>query len=689
MKRPWLYALIAAAELALLGIYFARTGVAMTPSSVWDSFRWTTRHGVFAPGRFAAVWSMIASGAIIAAAWLMLAAGAGAAILAGLEWRAETALEQGLVAAGLGLGLLSLALFFMAVLHLVTPAAILTLGLGLLAFNVWRWKALRLPRPRWSWPTGEASEPLVVAGVLAAALLGFHLIGALVPPTSFDEMDYQLSLPKLYVLNHGFVPTPYSHFSFFPKNINLLFMLGLLSGGPIVAKLFSLTLSLFSVLALYAFAAPRLGRRAAGLGAAVYFFTPVVGNQFRLAAPDLGTAFFELTGLFLLLRWHAQRSRNTLALGAVFWGLALGSKYTALPDFGVCVLALAWLERRERPRRTAGALGFLCAAAVLLWSPWLIKNWWESGNPFNPVFSTIFTSRNFFFAGHYKATVDYSVGLGIPNYFPINGWRDIVLLPWHLVAWHNDFNHDLGPVWLLLLPLAALSLGRRRDPWFGAVLLVCGLSWLWWLGLSIRITRYFAAGLALTSLAAGWLLDGVPERGGWRWALLLPVFLAWFQQSARMVVIQNDYKKPWGYLGGRCSLGEYLEAVQPDCPFEAFDYVNESAPPDARGLVFNEFRTFYLDRDFLASTPWDHDYWLEMVRQSATPAELLIRLKARGITYFVSNDSFRLHQTWLSRADDWTPEDLAKEKLFLPKVMKRVYRSGANVVVARIKDRAT
>lgn len=689
MKRPWLYPAVVAAELILLGFYFARTGVAMTPALAWNSFTWTTYHGLFEPARFAAVWSMILSGTFIALAWLMLCAGTGAAILASMEWEAETPLQQGLISIGLGLGLLSLIMFIIAICHLVNPASILALGLILLAFNSRRRAGPRLSLPHWTWPTDAESEPLVLAGGLAAVLLVFHLLGALVPPTSFDEMDYQLSLPKLYLLNHGFVSTPYSHFSFFPQNINLLFLLGLVSGGPIVAKLISLALSLLSALALYAFGAPRLGKRAAGLAAAVYFFTPVIGNQFRVAAPDLGTAFFELTGLFLLLNWISSRSLKTLLLSGVFWGLALGSKYTASPDFAVSVIAVAWLLRKESPRRTARALALLCAAAVLLWSPWLIKNWVESGNPVNPVFSTIFTSRNFFFAGHYKATVDYSAGVGIPNYFPFNTWRDVVFLPWHLIVSHDDFNHDLGPVWLLVLPLAALSLDRRREPWLVAVLLVCCLCWFWWLGLSIRITRYFAAGLALSSLGAGWLLDAVPARGRWRWALLLPVVLAWFQQAARMVVIQNDYKKPWGYLAGRCSLGEYLAAVQPDCPFEAFDYVNESSPKDARVLVFNEFRTFYLDRDFLASTPWDHDYWLEMVRQSGNPAELLARLKARGITYFVCNENFRLHQTGLGRAEDWTAEDLAKEKLFINKVMKRVYRSGENVWVAVIRDRVS
>src|SRR5271154_4516489 len=123
MKRPWLYPAVVAAELILLGFYFARTGVVMTPALAWNSFSWTTYHGLFEPARFTAVWSMILSGTFIALAWLMLSAGTGAAILASIEWRAETSLQQGLVSIGLGLGLLSLVLFLLAVCHLVTPAS--------------------------------------------------------------------------------------------------------------------------------------------------------------------------------------------------------------------------------------------------------------------------------------------------------------------------------------------------------------------------------------------------------------------------------------------------------------------------------------------------------------------------------------------------------------------------------------
>ncbi len=686
MKRPALYLSIAASELALLAVYFARTGLLVTPAHFFSTFTLRPFHGVFIPMRFIAVWGLSFSGAVIAALWLILAVSAGAAALGAVGLPAQSPLENTVVALGLGLGGLALAVFFLAQLKVCTPTAALALGLLMLAASAARWRRLYLRPPSWRSLADDNRLPLFAASVLALVLLAFHFIGALVPPSGFDEMDYQLSLPKLYQLNGGFVPTPFSHFSFIPKNVNMLFLLGLVSGGPIVAKFLALSIALLACLALYAFAAPRLGERPAAFSALTFFFLPVIGNQFRVAAPDMGIAFFELIGLFLILQWRDDHQIRRLLLAGVFWGLALGSKYSAFPDFAACLLGLCWLCRKDGAKNNLRNLALFAGTAGLVVSPWLIKNWWETGNPVNPLLSTLIKSSNFYFAGQYKSTVDYAHGLGIENYFPIKGPLDVLLLPWRLIVAHNDYNHDMGPLWLLLAPLALLSAGRKTPAWLKSALVFCAAYWFIWLCGSIHMTRYFTTGLALTSLAAGWLISAVPERGGWRWALLIPVLFAWFQQSARMIEIQNDYKKPWGYLSGQSSVGAYLGAILVDSPYDAVEFINETAPKNARVLVFNEFRTFYLDRDFLASTPWDHDYWHEMIRESATPEELLSRLKARGITYFLCNDSYRLHQTGMPLSDEWTAEDLAREKSLLLHVMKQAYRGGQGAWVAVIRD---
>jgi hypothetical protein len=93
--------------------------------------------------------------------------------------------------------------------------------------------------------------------------------------------------------------------------------------------------------------------------------------------------------------------------------------------------------------------------------------------------------------------------------------------------------------------------------------------------------------------------------------------------------------------------------------------MNENLPPDATVLVAHEFRTLYLERNFLASTPWDHDYWHELVLLSRDGDDLLRRLRARGVTHVFFNTHYLEDKTGKAFLADWREEDLEKSRRFL------------------------
>ncbi|MBI3547928.1 MAG: glycosyltransferase family 39 protein [Elusimicrobia bacterium] len=691
MRSSRVPALVGASELLLLLLYYKfAQGVWVSPGRWLASFYWIPVSGDFAWGPFVGLWLMNAAAALVFAACLMLAWALGMGILRAIRWREEAADRRLLLALGLGLGSFSLIGFALAATGTLTRGGLLAACAVIFSACLWDERrsgssaSLRFP----SWPPASErpnAEFLAVAAVCAAAL-AFHLAGAFLPPVAFDEMTYQLSVPKLYTLSGGFVYLPFNHLSFLPRNMNMLFAIGLLTGGPVTAKLFSLTCGALACGALYAFGRDFLGRRAALLAAAAFFLTPVVGNQFRLAVVDLGMAFYELTAVFLFLRWREEGDAKALALSSTFWGLALGCKYSALPGFVACGAVFAWTALRRRESLNLRNAAAIAVPAALLWMPWLVKNWWDTGNPVNPILSTVIRSRNFLFAGEYKPLVDYTRGLGIANYFPLSGLNDALALPWRLFSTHNDFNHDLGAIFLLCLPLAALSRGRRMPRALACVAALCFLYWAFWLGSSIRMSRYFVAGIGLTSLLAGWVLEPAFEPRARAWALALPVLVAWTQQAGRMAYIQNVYKQPWGYLTGRCSLRDYVNSALVDSPYDAYDYVNTNAPPAAKILVVDEFRTFYLDRAFLASTPWDHDYWHETVRVSRDCGEAERHLRGMGVGYVVVNDNYIRNAPLAARPDPWSAEETARSRRMLRTCLERLYTSGEGVWVAKIKE---
>lgn len=677
-------AAVSAINLLLLVLYAATTKLVPAPGAWLATFAWAPATIPFSPPAFARQFVHWAWEGAVFAGWLAVAWGVGRGLLRRLfPGQARDAGEGAVLSLGLGFGALSLAGFLLGAARLFLPPVIGSLGAGALIALAWvHRRALRsLGR---GGVTGAFAGPatrkvraalrgdacfLLPALSLCLVTLGFHLAGILAPPIAFDELTYQLALPRLYLLNHGFVDTPFNHLSYLPQNIVMLFVLGLATGGFVTAKLFSLTLAVLAAWGVFAFGRRWVGGRAALTGAVLFMLTPVVGNQFRLAIADPGEGFYELTGLFLLVRWLGEPDRTrTLLLSSVFWGLALGAKYTALPGFAIAVALLVGglVLRRAWGLLPGSACRFLLPA-LALWLPWLAKNWWYTGNPVAPLLSTWLASRNFLFAGAYAPLVDYASGRGIPEYFPLGGVADLLALPWRLATRYNDFNHDLGPVHLLCLVLLPLALGRllraRRT-----LLLLAALYWLAWLLTGVRMTRYFTAGLAVSSLLGGAIVVAAAARESRRMRALvsLPFLLLLALQGLRIVAYQNTVKKPWGYLAARCSAHDYLDRmVRPDSPLRAYRFMNDNLPRDATVLVAQEFRTLYLERNFLASTPWDHDYWHEFVRLSRDSGDLLRRLRERGVTHLFINTYYLEDKIGRAFVADWRDDDLEKSRRFL------------------------
>lgn len=694
-------ALVFATEAALLALYYSQTGLWLSPRAWTASFAWEPISGPFQWRYFLAVAGLGVCSIILCLGWVCVAALSGRALLRLFAPPSLGRAQSWLLSIGLGTGLLSLGTWALALSGLLYGPAALTLGALAAAAGIaslrrarrgtptvafWRELPLRPP----SLPRCPGSRLCLLLGLLGGIVLAFHLLGALLPPVSFDEMNYQLALPKLYLLNHGWVPTRFNHLSFLPQNINMLFTLGLISGGAETAKLLSWVMGTLAACALYVFVQPRLGRKTAFLGTCLFLLSPMVGNQLRLATTDLGTAFYELLGVFLLLGWMEKPEEKLLPLSSVFWGLALGSKYTALLGWGAAWAALIWHMARGRfsPTRALRAAAEFAAPALLLWSPWLLKNGWETGNPVAPLLSGLIPSGNFVFAGLYEPRVDYSTGLGIPNYFPIRSLGDLFCLPWDIATRHNDFNHEIGPALLLALSFC-ISARAKTDSWTRRLRGICGLYWVLWLVPPVRMARYFVAGLGITSMGVAWLISSTFQRGNGAKAFLLaaltPLGLALAQQAMRATWIQNVHKKPWGYLSGRCSLRDYVVSLHEEPAYDAIAFINARLPQDATILVIDEFRTYHLERNFIAGTPWDHDPWLELVRMSSSPGNLSSRLGRLGITALLGNDGYLLSRTGRDKSSAWTPEDRRKEREFLRLRSRVLHRSGGAWVAVPIR----
>lgn len=450
--------------------------------------------------------------------------------------------EEVSVAAALGLGALSSALFLLGLLGLLRPLPLLVLGLlvHLLGAGVWRRTAARLRR----WRPGRPA-----AGALAVGLL--HLpafLLTLYPPTEGDALTYHLPFARAFVESGALVVVPGLRFPVFPQANEILFAAGMLLASERAAAAVHFLQMALATLALFALGERFVHRRAGAWAAALWLGTPLVVWIAGAPYVDLGFTLWTLLAVGCWETWRRRQdegaaARPWLLLAGAFAGFAAATKYHGL--FFVAVLGLLiLLERRERGVRPGlaarllrglGPLAAFAAAAAVTAGPWYVRNAVHTGNPLHPFFASLFGS------GEWGTLVDGALlpggdlgrGLLETAARATSQVDDFLLLPWIALFDRARFHYQapISPAWLLVAPLLALLVWRHREARRRLLLAVAYAACCWFL--FPQEPRYLLPAAALAGLSAAAVAEerfgGRPaagsRRGWWRKAAA-PALLA-------------------------------------------------------------------------------------------------------------------------------------------------------------------
>ena len=82
--------------------------------------------------------------------------------------------------------------------------------------------------------------------VLLSVLICCIIILSLVPPVSKDALTHHLAVPKLYLKHGGIYEIPDILFSYYPMNLELLYMIPLYFDNDIVPKFIHFSFALLS-----------------------------------------------------------------------------------------------------------------------------------------------------------------------------------------------------------------------------------------------------------------------------------------------------------------------------------------------------------------------------------------------------------------------------------------------------------
>lgn len=476
---------------------------------------------------------------------------------------------------------------------------------------------------------GEAARAVLAAGV--GLVLVALWVQAQWPQLSWDADVYHLTVPRLYLEHGGFRRIPFSVYSNWPLNVELLFGLAMLVKDYVLAKLVHFAFGCATVWLIYRLAAAASRPWAGWLAAALFLANPVVLSEFRAAYVDIAYAFYFTLAFAYLhsgLEQAADRRRQLLMAG-IFGGIAAGIRptgFVAPACLAVVLLAVA-TRRRDPPPPAFGDLSRLLLPASLLLAPWLIKSWLLTGNPVYPFLYGVFDGPEW--SPELSTRLrDWQLGIGMGR-----GWRDYLLLPLRVIVagdrGYEHFDGRLLPLWLPLLPIAVWA--ARGRALVGRCLGLAAIYFVIW-ALSSQQMRFLIAVLPALAVGASVGLAATLER-------LPPVWGSRARLAVSLVAVAALALAEGRLLPQSLTmLRQYLQhdraiaglAVRP-----IYRDIDRELPPSAKLMFLNTNHGFFCRREFIADSFFEASQINDLMQKRDSAQEIGRLLEELGVTHLL------------------------------------------------------
>lgn len=514
------------------------------------------------------------------------------------------------------------------------------------------------------------------------ATIGAVLILAAVPPVGKDAMTHHLAVPKLYLTHGGMYEIPNLVFSYYPMNVDLLYLIPLYLGNDIVPKYIHFVFALLTAWMIFWYVRRRLSTPYALLGSVSFLSTPIVLKLSISAYVDLGLIFFSTATLLLLLRWGESGFRlRFLVLSAVACGLAMGTKYNGLITFFLLTLFSAYLYSRFRAGEEGGfvpSLGYATlffAFALLVFAPWGLRNFLWTHNPIYPLYDGWFNPYTGGGTGWQGIFMYRKVMYGEPMW-------ETALIPVRIFFQGQDgipryFDGKLNPM-LFILPFFAFyrvkeeTVSKQREKWLLVSFTVLYLTFaFFYRDMRIRYIAPVIPPLIILAVYGIRNLVGASQKisnPSWRavgvmgWVIVVALLLGW---NARYVVDQFGYVKPFSYLQGKLTRDQYIERYLLEYP--AIQYINKELPPDSQVLfIFVGNRGYYADQKYVNDMHMNRSKFQQIVQRSRTPEDVYQGLREMGISNLLIR--YDIFDKWVQ--SNFTEEERKLMQSFFEKYAK-------------------
>lgn len=333
-----------------------------------------------------------------------------------------------------GCGLSAVLLFIVGILDLFNWYIFLIYIVIVLLFSVAGRRALATEKFNFEW------KYIIPFAILVSILIVAGLV-SLSPPIKNDTLYYHLGLPKLWAIDGGIKFYPFIAFSTTALNCEVSLTPISSFVSPEAAQFFIFLTGIMIMMLLGTLFNKLTGQSHflayIALGAVSFFITSITDVK-----SDYLATGFALTAFVFYADYLENGRPKSIILTGILAGLAASTKANAI-IFAFAMFATMVISRH----RFKDIIGFAVAAFIFS-SPWYIKAYVTTGNPFYPLFNNYFNSpywSDLFNSFNKAASVD-SERQSLINF---------ITAPFRLVYLPDIFRGRLGPLPIIALPLLA------------------------------------------------------------------------------------------------------------------------------------------------------------------------------------------------------------------------------------------
>lgn len=566
-------------------------------------------------------------------------------------------------------------------------------------------------------PSSFSSIPVrlkIFGVIILISVLAIIFLSASTPPIQSDGIRYHLTAPQEYLKSHRLHYIPNNAYTNLPFVVEMNFLIAMGTFGDLEAQCVHVLCLIFSMILIYVFILnitknPTLSF----LGSLLYLSIPSATIISSWPFIDQGIIMFFIFHLFILIKIYdylrgidgsqngeSKTLGSLIVLSGISMGGLLGTKYTMVVVwlFSGLILSVMMLIYK----RNANNLKFIVQKVFLyflisfiIFSPWLIKNIYYTGNPVYFLMNSVFkggewTDESAKFLASKMA--EKGVGKSLKNF--ITGTYDLTFKWWL----YEHFNP--GPIPLMLVIFVLMSL-IKVVPKYSAepaelssnqfkcviIFLYLFLSYGVWF-FSYQGGRFFMSCIALIiilGMTGAYNLFHFCKSEFINKIFISVIFCGVIYSSLWSIrYICNETNPPTLPVAlGFQTRDDFLKSALNyyNCAL----FANAQVLPPSKILLVGEHRGYYFKCDYVASDWFDSPMLLSFIRKTKNNEDLFSLLKRMNIDYvFFNFDELSKYREAYYRTR-FSPEEYERVVAFEKSdKFKILFNDGGNKIIAKI-----